>query len=229
MKSDNSTVLYPSLRDVCYRYIRERILDQTYSSGSKIDIDEIARELGVSTTPVREAISQLISEGLIYNLPRRGFFVSDFSPEYLEDIFDVREQLEILAAEKASQKATTEDIKELESIIERYRASFNRKPWSKCYELDRQFHEKIAEISKNKLLISTLKEIGDTIQAIRTMHCKTLRDLEITLKEHTDILSGISNRDSEKAKRAMKGHLDHVRRDLLNLIRTDKEPSKESN
>jgi len=217
MKVD-SNVLHPSLREICYNFIKDRILDQTYPSGSKIDIDEIAKALGVSTTPVREAISQLTSEGLIYNIPRRGFYVSEFSPEYLEDIFDVREQLEILAVEKATEKASKEDIEELKRLIEKYKASFNKKPWNKCYELDRQFHEKIAEISKNKMLINILREIGDTIQAIRTLHCKTLRDLEITLKEHTDILSGISSKDPNRAKEAMKIHLEHVKRDLIKLI-----------
>ena len=217
MKVD-SNVLHPSLREICYNFIKDRILDQTYPSGSKIDIDEIAKALGVSTTPVREAISQLTSEGLIYNIPRRGFYVSEFSPEYLEDIFDVREQLEILAVERATEKASKEDIEELKRLIEKYKASFNKKPWNKCYELDRQFHEKIAEISKNKMLINILREIGDTIQAIRTLHCKTLRDLEITLKEHTDILSGISSKDPNRAKEAMKIHLEHVKRDLIKLI-----------
>jgi DNA-binding GntR family transcriptional regulator len=223
----NSNVPHPSLREICYNFIKDRILDQTYPSGSKIDIDEIAKELGVSTTPVREAISQLTSEGLIYNIPRRGFYVSEFSPEYLEDIFDVREQLEILAVEKATEKASEEDIEELKKLIEKYKASFNRKPWNKCYELDRQFHEKIAEISKNKTLINILRGIGDTIQAIRTLHCKTLRDLEITLKEHTDILFGISSKDPSKAKEAMKLHLDHVKRDLIKLISSvDSQKSK---
>lgn len=216
---DNSLILNTSLREECYKIIRERILNQTYLSGSKIDIDEIAKELGVSTTPVREAISRLISEGLVYNIPRRGFYVSEFSPEYLEDIFDVREQLEMLAAEKASQRATEKDVKELREIIDKYKASFKRKPWNKCYELDRQFHEKIAEISGNRLLINTLKEIGDTIQAIRTLHCRTLRDLEITLKEHNDILDGIAVKNPEKAKEAMKVHLEHVKKDLIELMK----------
>ena len=215
---DNSLIL-TSLREECYKIIRERILNQTYLSGSKIDIDEIAKELGVSTTPVREAISRLMSEGFVYNIPRRGFYVSEFSPEYLEDIFDVREQLEILAVEKSAKKATEKDIEDLKELIEKYKASFKRKPWNKCYELDRQFHEKIAEISGNRLLITTLKGIGDTIQAIRTLHCRTLRDLEVTLKEHRDILEGIKNKNPEQAKDAMKLHLEHVKRDIIELIK----------
>src|ERR1700760_57144 len=145
--------------------LRESILDQTFLPGQRLDVKMLAEKLDVSLTPVKDAITRLVVEGLIELRPRSGTYVSLLTPEDVEETLAIRRALECLAAETIPQNLTDHDIAWFEESIALIEKS----------EKDRQLHEKrnsefhgrLVELSKNKKLIETYRSLNATIKMAR--------------------------------------------------------------
>ena len=216
--------VHKQLRNVVADRMRAGILEGQYKPGEWMRQERIAQELGVSQMPVREALKELASEGLIEHVPYRGARVVDISPADVEDIYALRAFLESRAAGFAASQITQEELaelKDLHSKIEKYSAP---EDVLRYRELNRRFHEVIFTASRRSYLIRTL---GLLWAAFPTMlignYLPTAsRPLDgrdgVDQMEHEAIIHALENSDAESAGIAMKEHVESVMHELMGMI-----------
>ncbi|WFR59820.1 GntR family transcriptional regulator [Anaerocolumna sp. AGMB13025] len=189
-----------SLRGRVFNKIREDILSGKYSQNEELKETSIGVELGVSRTPVREALRQLELEGLVNIIPNKGAYVNGISEKDIHDIYIIRSYLEGLCARWACEHITQEQIDELEEIV--YLSEFHTKKehHEQIVELDNKFHQLIYEASDSKILNHVLSDFHHYVQRIRKITLSSDNRAANSNKEHTAILDAIRQRDGEKAE-----------------------------
>lgn len=189
-----------SLRGRVFTKIREDILSGKYSQNEELKETSIGIELGVSRTPVREALRQLELEGLVYIVPNKGAYVNGISEKDIHDIYIIRSYLEGLCARWACEHITQEQIDELEEVV--YLSEFHAKKehHEQIVELDNKFHQLIYDASNSKILNHVLSDFHHYVQRIRKITLASENRAVNSNKEHTAILDAIRQRDGEKAE-----------------------------
>ncbi|MDF2519776.1 MAG: transcriptional regulator, GntR family [Clostridia bacterium] len=190
-----------------YQKIKEDIITGVYSQGEVLNERKLAETMGISRTPIREALQLLSTDGWVVNEVYKGAVVRTFDINYVMNIQKVRKALEILAVEDAVLNIDSRGIKDLDSIIlkqEKCLTNYNPKEFMK---LDREFHEKIYSYSQNDVLISLLMNINDIIRYFGIKILMVPERNVYTLAEHQAVLDGMKEKDSVKAKRAMENHM----------------------
>src|SRR5690606_19153041 len=134
---------YKPLRELVFEAIREAIIEGTLEPGERLMEAQLAEDLGVSRTPVREAIRQLELAGLVVMIPRRGAYVADISLKDVADVFEIRGALEALAASLAADRATDEEIQQLQSLLVEIERSVEARDVDLLVELDTRFHDQL--------------------------------------------------------------------------------------
>lgn len=207
---------HPSLKESAYNIIKHRLLNLEFPPGSRIREDLIAEDIGMSRTPVREAINQLVSEGLINSTPRKGLFFIDLTMEEINDIIDVREQLECLAVKKCIDRIDENGLNRLEEIIKSAEESLRQEDYKMCNELDSSFHQEIVQSTGNRKLIQYLKEVEDFMHIARAMEKMTLarQRVEKSLEQHWSIFDSIKARDKTAATEALIRNIEQLRSHL---------------
>lgn len=201
-----------SLTDEIADIIRDRILKGEYKIGEKIKETQIASELKVSRTPIREAFKQLENEGLIDYIPNRGCFAKGFTKQDIEDIYAVRKALEILCVEWAVSRITEDEIHNLQDqcdLMEFYTARQDEK---KVLEINTGFHEIIYNATGSRFMAQVLRSYKEYIDQTRKALYYEPDYLDEILAEHRAILVAIKNRNVEEGKAAMSKHLDGSKR-----------------
>jgi GntR family transcriptional regulator, rspAB operon transcriptional repressor len=209
-----------SLKEVAYSAIREKILTGAFQPGVRIREDQLAEEISMSRTPVREAINQLAAEGLVNNIPRKGIYLHEITPSQIAELLDVREALEVLAVVRCIDRMDADCLKRLEAIQTDFAAQLAAQQYPACNRLDSLFHREIAALSGNTTLIRFLSDIEDTMQIARLIEKKTDADMKnrITFLEHAQILACIANQDRAGAVQAVRNNLNRMK---LNLAITN--------
>lgn len=201
-----------SLTDEIADIIRERILKGEYNIGEKIKENQIATELRVSRTPIREAFKQLENEGLIDYIPNRGCFAKGFTKQDIEDIYAVRKALEVLAVEWAVSRITLEEINKLQDQSDLMEFYTNRKDSKKVSEINTDFHDIIYNATGSRFMAQVLRSYKEYIEQTRKALYNDQSCLEEIFQEHRTILEAIKARDVVRAKEAMARHLDGSKR-----------------
>ena len=191
-----------------YRQLKSMILDQHLRPGSKILQEKLANDMGISRTPLVNALKKLEHEQLITAIPRRGFSVRHFSKEEMIHIFELREVLEGLAARRASICISKDQIQTLQGFFKRSRIADTAESVERYAEEDRRFHYFLIEIGGDALL----SRILDTDSVITFSYLVgfrggLVRPPKETLPEHLAIIQAITQRDPEKAEQAARLHL----------------------
>ena len=197
-----------SLTDEIADIIRERILKGEYRIGEKIKENQIATELKVSRTPIREAFKQLENEGLIDYIPNRGCYAKGFTRQDIEDIYAVRKALEILAVEWAVERITPEEIKGLQEQSDLMEFYATRDDSKKVLEINSDFHSIIYNAAGSRFMAQVLRSYKEYIEQTRKALYDEHRNLEEIFREHKAILDAMKDRDVERAKAAMAEHLE---------------------
>ena len=197
-----------SLTDEIVDIIRERILKGEYRIGEKIKETQIATELKVSRTPLREAFKQLESEWLIDYRPNRGCFAKGFTKRDIEDIYAVRKALEVLAVEWAVERISDQEIGDLQAQSDLMEFYVKRKDDQKVMEINADFHDVIYNAAGSRFMAQVLRSYKEYIEQTRKALFSEKRSLEEVYNEHKAILEAIKKRDVEGAKKAMAEHLD---------------------
>ena len=187
--------------------LRESILDQTFLPGQRLDVKLLAEKLDVSLTPVKDAITRLVVEGLIELRPRSGTYVTQLSPDDVEETLAIRRALECLAAETIPQNLADSDLAWFEEAIVLLERS----------EKDRQLHEKrnsdfhlkLVELSKNKKLIETYRSLNSYIKVARIHNASDswIDRLAAERGEHRKIVQALKARNSQALQRALNNHI----------------------
>ncbi len=201
-----------SLTDEIADIIRDRILKGEYRIGEKIKENQIATELKVSRTPIREAFKQLESEGLIDYIPNRGCFAKGFTKRDIEDIYAIRKALEVMAVEWAVERITDEEINQLQEQSDLMEFYVKRRDDQKVMEINTDFHDVIYTAAGSRFMAQVLRSYKEYIRQTRKALFSDKDSLEEVFNEHREILDAIKHRDAEKAKEAMGRHLDGSKR-----------------
>lgn len=204
------------LRELVYEELRKLITTGQIKPGTRMMEIDIAESMGVSRTPVREAIRQLEKDNLVTIEPRRGAYVSDITTKDIEDMLLVREPLEGLATYLAAINMSDEQIEELAQMKEKYESAFENGTSEDLIELDTQFHNIIGEGSGNTYLISVLQDMREQVLRFRYIYFKSQKRAEDVIKDHNDILESIRSRNSADAKKYAIRHIDRLRASIIN-------------
>ena len=200
---------YLPLRDVVFNTLRQAILKGELEPGERLMEIQLAERLGVSRTPIREAIRKLELEGLVLMIPRKGAEVARISEKSLRDVLELRRSLEELAIELACQRMTEEEIDELERAQEAFREAVDSKDVMLMAETDEKYHEIIYQGTKNSRLVQILNNLREQMYRYRLEYIKDADKRQILLIEHDNILKAVRGRRVAEAKAAMREHIDN--------------------
>ena len=199
-----------SLRGRVFQKIREDILTGVYKEHDELREVSIGEELGVSRTPVREALRQLELEGLVTIVPNKGAYVTGITPQDVHDIYKIRSLLEGLCARWATEHITGRQIEELEEIIllsEFHLRKKSAEQAEQVSELDGKFHKVLYEASNSRILEHVLSDFHKYVQMARMMSVGAKDRAERSIEEHRDILKAIKDKDPDKAEWLANQHI----------------------
>lgn len=202
---------YENLDQKVYQVLKNMIEERQLLPGQKIPQEKLAKELGISRTPLISALKFLEHEKLVETKPRRGFFVRLFDIDEMISIFEIREVLEGLSARRAAQFISKEQKEELTAIFEPFVQTEKIDDFGAYSRADRQFHNFIATIGSREFLTSILQTFNIIALAYQYPTREGLvRDPNDTIKDHMDIVKAICNHDAESAEAYMRKHLNQT-------------------
>lgn len=204
-------------KQIAYEYLHNAIVSYKLPPGSSIVENDISNYLNISRTPVREALKQLESEGLVRHIPGRGAFVSEITTQDVEEIFSLREALEVLALHVALNVISNDEIRELEELL--HSCLPDCKP-ERFFESDRRLHDLIVRHGGNRRLHWFLNTINSQIERIRCISAMRPNRLEKSKLEHLAILEAIKERNLSQAEKQLRLHIRNVKASTLEVCRT---------
>lgn len=187
--------------------IREKILDFSLAPGFRLSDNQIAQDMEISRSPVREALNRLTAEGIVEALTNRGFIVKKFGIKEIEDLYVLRERLETLAVELATLNLDTSRQKALEALLRNARSSHENRDLKGFNASDEAFHDMIALYSENQPLGEMLKNLRGKIRVTRRYDHLRPGSLEEAHESHLDILASMIQKDVKGAKEKMSSHI----------------------
>ena len=198
---------YLPLRDVVFNTLREAILKGDLKPGERLMELQLASKLGVSRTPIREAIRRLEQEGLAVTTPRKGAEVAKMTLKDMEDVLEIRDALDELAVRIACQKISDEQLRQLEDVKELFEKSTQTGNVKKIAEADVSFHDVIYEATGNPKLVTLLNNLREQVYRYRVEYIKDPKNYPTLIAEHEAILDSLKNRDVKNAVEAMHVHV----------------------
>ncbi len=213
---------YLPLRDVVFNTLRNAILTGELQPGERLMEIKLADKLGVSRTPIREAIRKLELEGLVVNTPRKGAEVANISEEDLHDVLEVRCTLEALAIDLACDKMSEETLQELADNINYFKNAMGSEAATEIASTDVGFHDIIYKSTGNKRLIQILGNLREQMYRYRLEYIKDHDSWNRILTEHTSIYECIKKRDKEAATKAILAHIDNQEASIRGKMGFDK-------
>lgn len=222
---------YRPLREIVFEALRNAIVERKLEPGERLMEVQLAEAMGVSRTPVREAIRRLELEGFVVMIPRKGAYVAQLSLKDIADAFEIRGALEGLAASLAAERATDEEIEKLELVIARTAECLDSGNRDKAVELDIQFHEVLYQASRNERLTQMISNLREQILRFRTQSLAYPGRLAIAVHEHGLIVDAVAERDPGVARKRAQDHIEAARNALMKLMaeqRRKKHKARES-
>ncbi len=205
-----------TLRGKVFEKIRNDILKGRYKKGDELVECTIGKELGVSRTPVREAIRQLELEGLVQLIPNKGAFVTGISVKDVMDMYQIRARLEGLCAAMAAEKITREQEEGMEEAIVLSDYHADRGNYDQVCQQDGRFHQLLYEASGSRILAHTLSDFHEYLQRVRMASVRYRMRVRPSNSEHREILDAIKNHEAEKAEQAACRHIFNTIENLKN-------------
>ena len=200
---------YLPLRDVVFNTLREAILKGELKPGERLMELQLAAKLGVSRTPIREAIRMLEQEGLAVTIPRKGAEVARMTEKDMEDVLQIRDALDELAASIACEQISEEELAELRHTMHEFEESTKTGDVKRIAEADVRFHDIIYHATRNVKLENMLNNLREQMYRYRLEYIKDEDKRQILLLEHDKILKAVKLRRVEEAKEAMREHIDN--------------------
>lgn len=205
------------LRERVFHEIHEKILNGVYRDSVELREIALAEELGVSRTPVREALRQLELEGLVKIVPNKGAVVTAITKKDVKDIYIIRSMLEGLCARWATENITEEQLDEMEEILllsEFYINKKKKEPTSQVVELDGKFHEVLYEASDSRIMKHLLSDFHKYVRLARRTSVENPERAEKSIEEHRALLEAIKAKDADKAEELANKHMLNVMKNL---------------
>ena len=198
---------HSSLSAKVFHSIREDILNGKYQANEELKEKNIGEELGVSRTPVREALRQLELEGLVHIIPNKGAFVENVTLKDIKDIYEIRTLLEGLCARWAAENITKEQLEELEETVFLSDFHYSKENWDQILVLDNRFHEIVYEACGSKEITRVLRDYHHYLQRIRRITLEQKERARASTDEHRAIAEALKARDAATAEECAKLHI----------------------
>ncbi len=212
-------LLHESLGERVYRTVRDLILSQVFPPGSKLNVEQICRDLGVSRTPVWDTMRRLESEGLVNTVPRHGVFVLNYGADQIRDLFMVRGALEALAVRQAARNLDADSRSALETTMvgmEHAAAAVEMERYSRAAI---EFHDCVLRAARNQALARLLENVYAQILVLRLRSLYLPERVESSVAEHRALFEAVMSGDAERGERLARAHADHVLQDALEFTR----------
>lgn len=193
-----------SVKDYIYDKIKELLENNEFAVGEKINKNDLAVRFNISLTPINDALNRLVGENYLVQYPRKGFFVKEFSPKELCDLFEIRAGLEGIAVRLCCERANDEDLNELIHSFDSFENGVTPDMVKNYTSVDKNFHQKIIFLAKNPLISQVRNSLGFLNRSYQKGLVKPASD---SLKEHHQIIAALKIRDGKKAQSAMENHL----------------------
>ena len=210
---------YLPLRDVVFQTLRQAILKGELQPGERLMEIKLAERLGVSRTPIREAIRKLELEGLVVMIPRKGAAVANITEKDTKDVLEVRRTLEMFAVEVACDRITPEQLEQLKEAAKAFEASNGSMDLIRIAETDMHFHEIIYEATHNERLVQMLNNLRENMYRYRIEYLKDPNYYNSLVAEHQEILDAVENGDKERARVCMRDHIDNQQLAVISKIK----------
>ena len=210
------------LRDVVFNTLRQAILRGELKPGERLMEIQLANKLGVSRTPIREAIRKLELEGLVLMIPRKGAEVAEITEKNMLDVLEVRRALEELAVKLACERITEEEIQELKEAADAFQKILSEKDITKIAEADEAFHDVIFKSTGNDRLIQLLNSLREQMYRYRLEYLKREEYHPQLLEEHQQIIDRITRKDQSEAAELIDRHIGNQVDVMLEMIRGKK-------
>ena len=207
-----------SQKEKSYQGIKQAIISYEIKPGEPLVEKQIANKLGVSRTPVREALKELKSDGLVKIIPRKGAFVAEISSRDIEEIFLLREILECAAIKIAISRIKGEDLIEIESTFNSINNDIERKSYKDVLYADIKFHNFIVNSSGNRRLCQFIGMLNEQIYRLRYLSATVPGRLSKSLQEHEGILEALKKRDKDLAEQRLRQHIRNIKNNILNIL-----------
>ena len=209
------------LRDVVFKTLRKGILTGELKPGERLMEIHLANRLGVSRTPIREAIRKLEREGLVTMVPRRGAEVANITEKNLKDVLEVRQALESLAIELACERITEENKEELRQKLDQVETAVRTGDTGAIASADVAFHDAIVEFSGNMRLIQLVGNLGEQMYRYRFEYIKDVSKHSQIMSEHRIMFDSIMENDRAKAARIVKVHINNQEEAIMRQIQKE--------
>lgn len=209
---------YKPLRELVSDALREAIVNGTLRAGERLMEIQLAEDMGVSRTPVREAIRKLELEGFVVMLPRKGAYVADLSIKDINEVFEIRSALDGLAAGLAAERITEGELEQLERLLVEIGNSIEQGDLDLAVEIDTRFHDVLYKASRNDRLVGFIGNLRELFQRFRTISMGYPGRLKETIEEHKRLVEAISQRDVELAQTLAREHMENAEGTLLDTL-----------
>ncbi|MBO4976797.1 MAG: GntR family transcriptional regulator [Lachnospiraceae bacterium] len=209
------------LRDVVFNTLRQAILTGELKPGERLMEIHLANRLGVSRTPIREAIRKLELEGLVTMIPRRGAEVAQITEKSMSDVLEVRRALDALCVELACERISDEDIRDLKDACDNFERAVRSKDAKKIAQADVELHNIIVKATGNSRLIQLINNLSEQMYRYRYEYIKDASQHARLIEEHRIIYESIVRKDKETASRAAKMHIDNQEKAIMKQLRLE--------
>ena len=214
------------LRDVVFNTLRQAILTGELKPGERLMEIHLANRLGVSRTPIREAIRKLELEGLVTMVPRKGAEVAQITEKSMNDVLEVRRALDALCAELACDRITDDALENLGRACDDFEAAVKTKDTKKIAQADVALHDIIVRATGNQRLIQLINNLSEQMYRYRFEYIKDASRHETLVEEHRIIYQSIVSKDKETAAAAARTHIDNQEKAIIRQIRLDRAGDK---
>lgn len=213
------------LRDVVFNTLRQAILTGDLKPGERLMEIHLANRLGVSRTPIREAIRKLELEGLVTMIPRRGAEVAQITEKCMSDVLEVRRALDALCAELACERIAPEGLEDLKEACEHFSRTVRQgeADIKSIAQADVRLHDIIVQATGNERLVQLINNLSEQMYRYRFEYLKDSSQHERLVEEHRIIYESLVKKDKKTASEAAKMHIDNQERAIMNQIRLERE------
>lgn len=226
MDKSAQLVNYPDLGEKVYEVLRDQIVTCELAPGSQIPVGDLARQLGVSLTPVRDALNRLAAEGLVEDVARKGYFVASLDPDDVTDLLQARRLIEMAAVEQGIRLLTPDQLAEMRRLTEEMEQLLDEqgryRDYAEFSKRDSQFHAALVGATRNRHLLQVYRGLSVHVHIYRTNQAARVgynRGLS-TVQEHRAILAGLETGDLRAVKAAITRHVDGVAGEFARVVKT---------
>jgi DNA-binding GntR family transcriptional regulator len=218
-EKDLPYLTFPKISDEVYEALKTRILSKHFVPGERLNLPQLEQQMGISRTPLKDALNRLTVEGLLRIEPRKGTFVSDPTPLEISESFEVRRIIEIHAIRMAAECITEDDLERIRDYIKELRRMVDLEDWNEIYQdyvrLDHELHKQIVAVACNRRLRNIWEQVNTHVHMARIRYGTAEGELDIAQKEHEEILQALEARDLSAVEQAMSNHIDRAKRSIL--------------